>query len=283
MDDTAHTTGTDPNLHVYDDFIDEEDFEDDYDAEEYEEWEEDDDEEMITTQLGHLGIHERGQTPMAIKVSSSSKKRSSSVSNGLPIGIGALNSKSKIDEPFLILPGLYLGSEAHAKKEDELKRLGVTHVVAIHDRAMAHFPQSFDYLLVPIRDEPGTLISSHFVKTHSYIRDAREKNGGAVFIHCWAGISRSATIVISYIMQLEKLSFYDALHRTLAAKPDVQPNRGFVTQLKAFEKSIGTKSPQTASQSRYTDTSPRYATKGGSWLSKSHARKAMTKGKYHED
>ena len=57
-----------------------------------------------------------------------------------------------------------------------------------------------------------------------------------VLVHCWAGASRSATIVIAYIMWKYKTSVEDAINYVLQKRTQILPNSGFQKQLKIFEK-----------------------------------------------
>jgi hypothetical protein len=57
-----------------------------------------------------------------------------------------------------------------------------------------------------------------------------------VLVHCQAGISRSATIVIAYCMHKERLSFEAAMAVVSAARSKIWPNMGFKCQLEQFEK-----------------------------------------------
>ena len=50
-----------------------------------------------------------------------------------------------------------------------------------------------------------------------------------------AGLSRSATIVIAYLMWSQKWKFADALDYVVKRRPLVCPNDGFQKQLKIFE------------------------------------------------
>jgi hypothetical protein len=60
--------------------------------------------------------------------------------------------------------------------------------------------------------------------------------GGGVLVHCQAGISRSATIVIAYCMWKERLSADAATALVSAARSAIWPNMGFKTQLREFER-----------------------------------------------
>lgn len=56
-----------------------------------------------------------------------------------------------------------------------------------------------------------------------------------------AGMSRSATIVIAYLMKTRGMSFQDALALVKARRPIVRPNEKFVKQLKDFEMQLALK------------------------------------------
>lgn len=57
---------------------------------------------------------------------------------------------------------------------------------------------------------------------------------GVVLVHCNAGVSRSSSIVIGYLMQREGLSFEDAYSQVKLARPSIHPNRGFYQQLQSY-------------------------------------------------
>lgn len=49
------------------------------------------------------------------------------------------------------------------------------------------------------------------------------------------GVSRSATIIVAYLMTVTRLSWKDALAALKAVRPFVSPNLGFQKQLMIFE------------------------------------------------
>jgi protein-tyrosine phosphatase len=59
-------------------------------------------------------------------------------------------------------------------------------------------------------------------------------NNGNVYIHCFAGVSRSASIVISYLMKKFNWAFYEAFQFTKKKRRFIDPNPGFVRQLKNY-------------------------------------------------
>uniref|UniRef100_A0A8C7Y4E2 Dual specificity phosphatase 19b n=1 Tax=Oryzias sinensis TaxID=183150 RepID=A0A8C7Y4E2_9TELE len=58
---------------------------------------------------------------------------------------------------------------------------------------------------------------------------------GVVLVHCNAGVSRSPSVVIGYLMIREGLSFDDAFSQVKQARPSSRPNSGFYQQLQNFE------------------------------------------------
>ncbi len=61
---------------------------------------------------------------------------------------------------------------------------------------------------------------------------------GAVYVHCYAGVSRSATLCIAYLMCHCGLPFLEAMRTVRRARPVVCPNTGFMEQLQVYEQRL---------------------------------------------
>jgi atypical dual specificity phosphatase len=63
--------------------------------------------------------------------------------------------------------------------------------------------------------------------------------GGRVLVHCMQGKSRSASIVLAYMMAVLGYRLEDALRVAVTARPIVEPNAGFMDQLRKYEATLG--------------------------------------------
>lgn len=61
---------------------------------------------------------------------------------------------------------------------------------------------------------------------------------GVVLVHCYLGRSRSATIVLAYLMARRQMRLADALAFLKQIRPQIEPNSGFHRQLQAYEQQL---------------------------------------------
>lgn len=134
--------------------------------------------------------------------------------------------------PSLIEEGLYLGDVDSARSEKVISSLQIGLIVNC-TKDIPRTTQGVDFLRIPIDDLPGSDITAHFKEAIEAI-DAARKSDRNVLVHCFAGISRSATIVAAYLMKKHGISSGEALTRIKAARPIVEPNLGFAIQLDEF-------------------------------------------------
>lgn len=85
-----------------------------------------------------------------------------------------------------------------------------------------------------IDDDKDEKISQYFFKVHKIINDAVSK-GKNVIVHCAAGMSRSASLVIAYLMIENRWHYEEAYSYVKKRRPIIDPNVGFVKQLKGIE------------------------------------------------
>ena len=80
-----------------------------------------------------------------------------------------------------------------------------------------------------VDDKPGVDISSSFEACNKFIEAARLR-GERVLVHCFEGRSRSATLVVQYLMQCQHMDLRTAFKLVKGVRPHVNPNAGCVTR-----------------------------------------------------
>ncbi|KAJ9134318.1 hypothetical protein NKR23_g10275 [Pleurostoma richardsiae] len=137
-----------------------------------------------------------------------------------------------------ILPYLYLGSRSSAAPENALAS-GITHIVSIGCRPAGGGHASISYHRISLRDNPTEDLHTPARLVAEIIRNAKAKHTGArVLVHCVAGVSRSAAVVASYLVEEEGLSLREALALLIRMRPAVRPNDGFLKQLQKLEREV---------------------------------------------
>lgn len=136
-----------------------------------------------------------------------------------------------------IYPNLYLGDRHTSKNGSFIKKSKITHILIAGNRLRRHFTKKCAYMQLDIFDHPSAKIINHFIESIQYIEEALA-GGNNILIHCWGGVSRSATIVIAYIMVKEKKSLDEALQFVRQKRSMIRPNPGFMAQLELFEKCL---------------------------------------------
>ncbi|NWI09026.1 DS13B phosphatase, partial [Crypturellus soui] len=136
-----------------------------------------------------------------------------------------------------VWPNLYVGDLYVARDKAQLSRMGISHVV---DAAAGRFhidtgPKFYkdlpaDYYGIEAEDNPNFNLSIYFYPVARYIRAALKTPRGKVLVHCAMGISRSATLVLAFLMICEEMSLADAI-RTVRTHRGICPNSGFLRQL----------------------------------------------------
>lgn len=145
-------------------------------------------------------------------------------------------------KPVEILPFLYLGSAYQASRQDYLSGLRITALLNLSRRELQPAGDHYDYKWIPVEDNNMADISSHFQEAIDFI-DHVKQSGGKVLVHCEAGISRSPTICMAYIMRTQRLQLEEAFDLIKQRRALVSPNFSFMGQLQQFESEVLASAP----------------------------------------
>ncbi|XP_067942079.1 dual specificity protein phosphatase 12-like [Watersipora subatra] len=136
-----------------------------------------------------------------------------------------------------VLEHLYLGSFDDVMKHIELSENHV-HVQAVLTVDLkplnCEVSAQFCYKHIPILDMENENLLVHLDDAVSFMDNHRLDNKD-VIVHCTAGQSRSAAVVIAYLMWKLQMDYKDSFEYLKKLKPDIRPNRGFEEQLTMYE------------------------------------------------
>ncbi|XP_062990447.1 dual specificity protein phosphatase 16 [Elgaria multicarinata webbii] len=152
--------------------------------------------------------------------------------------------------PTRILPHLYLGCQRDVLNKELMQQNDIGYVLnASHTCPKPDFIPESHFLRVPVNDSFCEKIFPWLDKSVEFIEKAKASNA-RVLVHCLAGISRSATIAIAYIMKRMDMSLDEAYRFVKEKRPTISPNFNFLGQLLDFEKKIKSQSGQTGPLSK---------------------------------
>ena len=135
---------------------------------------------------------------------------------------------------------LVSGSQDVALNLEILEHYKVTHILNLASFTENKYPDKIVYKKIRILDVPEMHIIPHFEEAFEFINKGMES--GCVLVHCNAGISRAATIVIAYLMKTRNMTLTQAYGLVKEKRPVISPNSGFQVQLETYEERLFEKS-----------------------------------------
>ena len=159
-----------------------------------------------------------------------------------PFGGGFGGSRRERVPPMsLVSHGLYVGDEAAAADLNSLEAAGVTHVLNCSHLDNLHegVEGAPIYLKLSLLDNISDLPRMQDALTEGvdFINAALER-GGTVLVHCRAGISRSATLAIAYLVRTTQQPVDVVFEKMRLKRSVIDPNLGYFVALHEWEKRV---------------------------------------------
>jgi len=139
-----------------------------------------------------------------------------------------------------VLQNLYLGGKEAVQDVKSLELQGICAVVCCsrdHEIPDEKFVPGLEYMRVDVEDMGREPIGLFFPETTEFIHTQLLQER-PVLVHCKAGVSRSASILLAYLMEYRQYSLIDAFRLLIRLRPEITPNPGFMTQLVTYEKEV---------------------------------------------
>ncbi|CAI9558353.1 unnamed protein product [Staurois parvus] len=139
-----------------------------------------------------------------------------------------------------VFPNLFLGDVNIARDRKQLRKMGITHILNAAHASWEFTGDNIDYgpdiqyYGITIEDCPDFDISVFLRPGAKFIHNALSTPGGKVLVHCVLGKSRSATMVLAYLMIYQRFTLADAI-RHISQYRCIAPNRGFLQHLQHLE------------------------------------------------
>ena len=127
-----------------------------------------------------------------------------------------------------VTESLFIGSYEAATDSVMLKFLLIDSIISL-DIQEPILDRTFQHKFINISDES----SSNILKVLPEAMDFLDGEGRCL-VQCRHGVSRSAAIVIAYLMRKDNIDYFKAFEILRLMRPECQPNDGFVSQLILF-------------------------------------------------
>lgn len=137
-----------------------------------------------------------------------------------------------------VYPDLYIGEDSIALSRIGLRNMGITHLLNtaqgksnyhVNANHVMYRKVNIEYLGIEATDQMNFDLSVYFQKGADFIEKGLN-SGGKVMVNCKQGASRSATLVLAFLMIKRHMTAKEAV-RTVRAKREIAPNPGFLQQL----------------------------------------------------
>lgn len=139
--------------------------------------------------------------------------------------------------PVELLPFLFLGSAVHSSRRETLAAAGITAVLNVSSSCPNLYEEELLYLRLTVEDSLAADIRACFSTAIAFINSVKE-SGGRVLVHCQAGISRSATICLAYLIHTQRVRLDEAFDFVKQRRQVISPNLAFMGQLLQFETDV---------------------------------------------
>lgn len=153
-----------------------------------------------------------------------------------------ISQAANTERPSCVTNNLFVGGALAASSLHTLQYLGITHILCLCPNELGQsetqYPEHFEYRNFSIYDTDDANISSLFEDASDFIESVESSNGGKILVHCFEGKSRSATVVLAYLMLRKHQTLLEAWNQLKRVHRRAQPNDGFMRTLIDLDKRL---------------------------------------------
>jgi len=132
---------------------------------------------------------------------------------------------------------IWIGKKSNAKDQAHLQEIGITHVLnCAGELPIPDFytDDNINFLHIAMKDRSDFPIQEYFIQGSDWLA-ANLTGTSKILVHCQEGRSRSASMVVAYLIRDKGMTYNSALATITARRHLIQPNTGFQTKLIEWE------------------------------------------------
>jgi protein-tyrosine phosphatase len=145
------------------------------------------------------------------------------------VHLNSFTNNLEYEAPNHIIDNIYLGSQKSAIDLNKLIELNIKYILILGKGMKANFDQII-YKKIEIDDSLEENLLDYIGETLDFIVES-QKTASNILIHCVSGISRSASIVIVYLIKKHQMNYDEAFNYIKIKRPIIRPNSNFIQQL----------------------------------------------------
>lgn len=128
---------------------------------------------------------------------------------------------------------IYLGSSIDAANYKQLKDNQINCIINVTKEISNYYEDEFDYHRISVDDIENETIINNLELVYKYIEE-QIKNKNKILIHCFAGRSRSAAVVLFYMIKKYELNINEAYDLILKKRHVVNINKSFYNEINDY-------------------------------------------------
>lgn len=137
-------------------------------------------------------------------------------------------------EPTEIIPGVFLGNAYNASNYSILNYYKIKTIINVSKEIPNTFEGNYNYYRIPINDDSEHHISEYIPKILEFLEATTIDEENAILVHCYMGSSRSASVVLLYLITKYGYNLETALKLIKIKRPIVNINQNFIEDIKKY-------------------------------------------------
>lgn len=136
-----------------------------------------------------------------------------------------------LSNPTHIIDNIYLGSAYNAADFNWLRENNIGLIINMTNEISKYYPNDFEYSQFKISDDHTTHITDLVINGLDKINEYTKRENKNILVHCFMGSSRSATLVIYYLLKEKNMTIEEAIKFIKLKRYMVNPSKVFIDDL----------------------------------------------------